>query len=541
MREGMIWREWSGWVDEAKNRRRGQLGWKPPIHKTHLKVEHRHDPATAPELAYEREIAAHAGLEAAYDAKAVPSAPSTEGQRRRLRELGAQRLQDLQALARSREKKSSGIAASVDKGVAKDVVERELSEASVEEVADARSEKDRGTLATAKKENAKEVVERELSEPSVEGVADARSEKDRGTVAIAMKENAKEVVVDRELREARIRSKLMEELHRPGSEVEQDWTRGYTKRASVPSAPQKPNIRSIELAQGLMEHGAPKIDGVIPMLSKQEINAWLSKIKQETDIDFLPTEDQLTLAQHMVEQGARNADKLREGMTWRELTAWMDEAKNLGWKPPALARHIGPKQRSEPATAAQLAYAHDLAAYAKLEVPYVAEDAKRGEVEDFIAQARATLTRKGATLRGQDVPSGPASKLQKVRLRRLGEKLSPGLTWGEAHKRLQELQEAKKSRKNKSSGSVASAKKENGNENVEPELAEKSAEMKLPEAVDRTRSEEENAEKGTASAEGAAAERKIGQGSDEGRSVRKKVAGRGSRLLRDIIRELRTD
>ncbi|KZT62479.1 hypothetical protein CALCODRAFT_489849 [Calocera cornea HHB12733] len=269
--------------------------------------------------------------------------------------------------------------------------------------------------------------------------------------------------------------------------------RGYAETAAVSSERRKPSKRIRELAQDLMERGAPKIEGDIARLSQSELVAWVNKIKQETDIDMPPTKTQLMLAQYMVEEGAPNADKLREGMTWRELSVWVDEAKNLGWKPPIYDPPLEVEQRHEPATAGELAYAREIAAYAGLEVPYDAEAAKRGEVADFIARARDELILQNKEPRGPAVPSGPATMGQKARLKKLGAELSPGLTWGEAYERLQKFH-PNKGYKNKSSGSLASAKKETAKEVLEPEMVEESA-------------------------EGGAAELNVGQESDKGPAV----------------------
>ncbi|KZT62480.1 hypothetical protein CALCODRAFT_204369 [Calocera cornea HHB12733] len=267
--------------------------------------------------------------------------------------------------------------------------------------------------------------------------------------------------------------------------------RGYAETAAVR---RKPSKRMIELAQDLMKRGAPKIEGGIATLSAQEIEAWIEKITKETDIDLPPTKPQLALVQAMVNQGVPNADKLREGMTWRELKAWIDEAKDLGWKRLAFASHIESKQRNEPATAAELAYAREMAAYAGLEVPYAAGDAKRGEVANLIAQARAELIRQKKSLRGPAVPSGPSTWPQRVRLRKLGAQVTEGLTWGEAEKRLQELHALAKARRNERRGTAASGEKGIAKEAVERDLVEESPKMKSTEEVDRARSEEDNPE-----------------------------------------------
>ncbi|KZT62492.1 hypothetical protein CALCODRAFT_489866 [Calocera cornea HHB12733] len=263
--------------------------------------------------------------------------------------------------------------------------------------------------------------------------------------------------------------------------------RGYAETPAVSSARRKPRRKSIELAQHLMEHGAPKIEGNIATLSEQELNGWIIRIRDETDIGIPPTKTQLTLAQRMVEQGAPNADQMREGMTWRELDTWIGEAENLGWKPPIHETDLKIKQRCGPATAAQLAYARDLASYAGLEVPYDPENAKRGEVANFIGRARAELIHQDKAVSGRAVPSGPWTKWQRTRLRDLGVKLPDGTSWGEAQEKLEELGVVKRSKK-KGVGAAMSAKKENAKEGEEPELGEESAEMKLSEEVYSARS-----------------------------------------------------
>ncbi|KZT62494.1 hypothetical protein CALCODRAFT_489869 [Calocera cornea HHB12733] len=155
------------------------------------------------------------------------------------------------------------------------------------------------------------------------------------------------------------------------------------------------------------------------------------------EIDVPASKAQITLAQHLIKRGAPNPDQVHDGMTRREVEAWIDEAtKTVSLSRPAVTppHLMNAKPRDQ-----KLVYARDLAAYAGLEVPYDEAQAKHKDVADFIFQCRDELRRQG---KPPNVPTGPASKGQRRRLRELGATLPEGATWGEAHEKLQELKKA---------------------------------------------------------------------------------------------------